>query len=276
MNEPERIPLRRRSPKRRPISEDKWRKIEKIVGRPLDNRTRANISIANELFAVFGRTHAKDNTVLRSELLGELKLWLKITKRLAGILKLPPVSLDHKFDRKDAISPFRRFEGEGIKRLGAILDLHLLRLSVRSARATGEYIANRLTENRGSSLANELWAAWVCLVANHLAQAKVTISASSTNKSPPSPFVLVIEALQAHLPLTCRRHTGSIEALTKHIQRVRRVMGKLDNRQLSLILGGWGSNILGSFPGPLSKLSQSDFEELFAGVFEAIDVATSE
>jgi hypothetical protein len=273
MNEPERIPLRRRSSKYRPLDERDWEEVEQIIGVHINNRTRQLISMATDLFAAFGRTHAKDNTILRSEVLPEVKLWLKATNRLAHILKLPPVATDQELRRKDAIDPFLGSRRERNEKLERILDLHFLRLSVRSARAAGQYVHNRLKNRNGSSLASDLWATWVCLVAHHLSQADAKISASSTNKSSRvSPFVLVIKKLQSHLPPGCRRHSRSDEALTKHIQSARRILGKLSEKQLALILAGWGSNIVSSFPGPLSKLAPEEIDELTAGVFQSLEV----
>ncbi|UGY25459.1 hypothetical protein HU675_0000445 [Bradyrhizobium septentrionale] len=249
----ERIPLRRIN-KFEDISlnEEHWHEIEsQILGTQLDERTREQIKVATTAFGMLGPIQANENSILVSELRPALKAWKRATGGLRRTLRLKVAPLEETFGRLDVILPF--LKKEDVKTFGRMLPLELLALSVSSATAAERVVNEEIRKGGASRIKNDLWSVWVCLIAVYLSRAQVKVTVSSGSKAE-SPFVKVIQSLQSHLPAGCQRFIGSAdpyESLANGIKRARRTVGELGEKDLLLILAGWGSGVLKGYQGPL-------------------------
>lgn len=260
----ERIPLRRLDSEASLPTEETWRIIQtEILDRPLDEWIRELVGIATVAYSLFGSTHSDENTVLSSELMPALESWMRATANLRRTLRLTVQPQELRFGRAEVILPFA--EHNDIRSYGKMLPLELLAVSVASATAAASVALDEIGKGAGARIRNDLWSAWVCLVAIYLSRAGVKPTASSGNKPPKeSPFVKVIQLLQSSLPPSCQRFTGSdepYESITNGIKRARRTLGKLNEKQLLLILAGWGSSVLTGYGGPLESSSATDIVE---------------
>lgn len=257
----ERIPLRRSSPEAKSFEYD-WDEIQGIVEPELDDRTRELIETVTSAFGIFGDIQADDNSILVSEFLPALTSWTRATDNLRRTLRLEVNSAEKKFGRADVILPFLERDVESF---GRILPLELLGLTVSSATAACQVVHDEI-EAAGSRIKNDLWSVWVCLVAIYLTRGGVKVTASSGSKKE-SPFVRVIQSLNSCLPVGCQRFSesgDSYESVANGIKLARRTLGKLSEKELLLILAGWGSGILKGYQGPLETSGEAEIAEFEA------------
>lgn len=256
----ERIPLRRSGFKVRPLEYD-WDEIQNIVGRALDDRTRETIDAVTGAFAMFGAVHADENTILLSQLQPALDSWKIATDRLCRVLRLSVAPKEEQFRRIDVIRPF--IENDDWKTFGRMLPLELLSLSVSVSTAAERVAREEIEKGAASRIKNDLWSAWVCLIEGYLCRAEVNVTVNKSTKTE-SPFVNVIRALQSQLPVGCQRFalsTDPYESVALGIIRARHALGTLSEKQLLLILAGWGSGILNGYQSPLETATEGEIAE---------------
>lgn len=256
----ERIPLRRSGLEAK-SPEFNWDEIQGIVGRALDDRTREAIEAVTGAFAMFGLIHADENTILLSQLLPALDSWKIATDRLCRVLGLSVAPKEETFGRIDVIWPL--VEKDDWKTVGGMLPLELLSLSVSVATAAERVVSEEIEKGAASRIKNDLWSAWVCLVGTYLSRAQVNVTVNKSSKTE-SPFVNVIRSLQSQLPAGCQRFaqsTDPYESVALGIIRARPALGTLSERQLLLILAGWGSGILKGYQTPLETATEDEIAE---------------
>lgn len=250
------------------LSENLWSEIGKMLGTQIDETTRSSIEGVTLLFAMSGAIQSDENTILESELWPALDAWRRATDELRRVLRLGVDPVEETFGRIDVIKPFLEDviwpsqERDDWRIFGGMLPLQALALSVSSATAAARVASAELKGTAGR-IKHDLWSAWACLVGTYLSRAKVDVSVSKNSKTE-SPYVNVIRSLQSHLPAGCQRFSESTdpyESVAIGIIRAHRALGKRSEKQLLLILGGWGTGILNGYQGPFETAGESKIAE---------------
>jgi hypothetical protein len=231
-----------------------WKDLEKLVGSPIPAKTRKQINTANNAFVWATKFHSPENTVSLKEIKTQIETWLKATKRLRRELGTPLTAKKLELTRAEFVASYR--DDEVVRRIGKMTSLTFLTFAVQSTTAAANIVLMELQdEHRNRPIKNDLWNAWVCLIATILQRQGIKISASSPDKSArDSTFVSVIERLQTYLPEASQRYKKH-GSLIKGIQLARRTVGLLNEKVLWALIAGFGTVFLTGYPGYLAKAS---------------------
>jgi hypothetical protein len=264
-----RYPIKRIAIKGARYDEPDWSKHESILGCPLNAEVRAEINLANQLYALIGPGHDPRQTILSSAIAPLIDDWMKASRALRNALSSETESPEANvaISTPQSESPSRphviaRFWGDDtVRHIGKMLPLQFLDLVAAAALDASKAVCDELAQ-LNASMTNDLWSAWVTLVARALVSGGIKVSASGPNKSGnASPFVTLICQLEEKLPSECRRCTGG-DSAAKIIQTTLRKTRHLNRKDLLLDLAGYGSQIVKHYPGGFEKQSSEKTEEI--------------
>jgi hypothetical protein len=264
-----RYPIKRVAIKGARYNEPDWSKHESILGYPLNAKVRTEINLANELYAWIGPGHDPRQTILSSTITPLIDDWMAASNKLRSALSSDTESpeADIAISKRRPKRPSRanvivHFWGEHtVRRIGKMLPLQFLDIVAAAALDAGKVVSDELTQ-MNASMKNDLWSAWVALIARALVSEGIKVSASGINKwGNASPFVMSICQFEKALPSKCRRYSDDASA-AKTIQTSLRKTRHLNRKDLFLVLAGYGSQLVKDYPGVIEKLSSEKTEKV--------------
>jgi hypothetical protein len=251
-----RIPLTWRSQHRVLIAEEDWKKLGKSIVVSQDARNR--IQNAMNLYAQYGPIYSPECSLLASDAKLAIKLWLKATERLTSSLTPPGAKLADFLPRFDEW-PHREF----FQSMSGVLPVTQVATVSLLAQKTAQFALDRLSgEDRSGRIELDQWAAWACIVTKALRTTGLKITGKSLDKSnQESPYVNVMQLLQSWLPPECQRHK-TYDSMRKGVQEANKKFGRLKEKTLIHMIGGWGSQLFGGYPGNLMSASDEVISRL--------------
>jgi hypothetical protein len=263
----ERAILRKKSAPSLKLTVFQWKDLEKLIGSPIPANTRKQINTVNSAYVWATKFHSPENTVSLKEIKTQIESWLEAAKRLRRELGTRPTAEKLELTRAEFVARYR--DDEVVRRIGKMTSLSFLAFAIQSATAAANVVLVELQDDhRNRPIKNDLWNAWVCLIAKIFERQGMTISASSPDKSArDSAFVEVIERLQTYLPEASRRYKKHA-SLIKGIQLAGRTVGLLSEKTLWALIAGFGTGFLTGYPGYLAHAS--------ADAIQKFEVATQE
>jgi hypothetical protein len=255
-----RIPLAWRSQYRGKIADEHWKELGKSIEVPQDARTR--IQNAMDLYAQYGPIYSPECSLLASKAKSAIKLWLKATETLTSSLTPPGANLTDFLPRFDEW-PHREF----FRSLSRVLPVTQVAAVSLLAQKTAELALDKLSgEDRSGRIEVDQWAAWACIVTKALRTTGLKISGKSLDKSnQESVYVNVMQLLQSWLPSECQRHSN-YESMRKGLQTANKKFGRLKEKTLIHMIAGWGSQLVGGYPGNLKGASDEVISHLDGAV----------
>lgn len=264
-----RYPIKRIAIKGARYDEPDWSKHESILGSQLNAKVREEINIANQLYALIGPGHDPRQTILSSTITPLIDDWTAASNKLRKALSTDTTSPEtdtaisnRRPKRMSRANVIAHFWGEHtVRRIGKMLPLQFLDIVVAAALDAGKVVSDELTQ-MNASMKNDLWSAWMALIARALVSTGIKVSASGINKSgKTSPFVTSICEFEKALPSKCRRYSDDASA-AKTIQTSLRKTRHLNRKDLLLVLVGYGSQLVKDYPGGIQKLSSEETEKV--------------
>ncbi len=256
-----RYPIKRIAIKGARYDEPDWSKHESILG-PLNAKVREEINIANQLYALIGPGHDPRQTILSSAITPLIDDWMAASNKLRSALsnesESPEADIAIGKRRPKRLSRAHvivHFSGDrAIRGIGKMLPLQFLDIVAAAALDAGKVVSDELNQ-LNPAMKNDLWSAWVALIARALTSAGIEVSAGGPNKSgKASPFVTSICEFEKALPPKCRRYSDDASA-AKAIRTTLRKTRHLNQQDLLSVLAVYGGQIAHDYPGGIEKLS---------------------
>lgn len=242
-----RVPLNRIYQYKVKVSDADWRKIETLGSIALTKESKAKILLITKIYSSFGPLYSPRQSILAKDAAAAIKSWIAASKKLTAALTPVGADLSNFIPKVD-----ERLFAKMMKLppVGRVALLGLI------SEAAGQMAINSFSGvNKVGRLAQDQWAAWVCLITREFKKAGLKISGKSLDRSSSeSPYVAVLLICQSWLPGECR-HCNSYESMRKGAQTATKTMGKLLDQTLFQIIV-WSSHLLPSFPGNLRHAPQ--------------------